>query len=121
MFLPQKHKGGHSELVACAWLLGNGYEVFRNVSQHGAIDVVAICDGVIRLFNVKSSRSSCYWTPDAAAVALEFIVVENGVCTIVALPEHRDNSGPPMPQLTELLACSGKPRSLTGATGAAVH
>ena len=31
--LPLKHKGAHAELVATAWLLEQGYEVFRNVSQ----------------------------------------------------------------------------------------
>jgi hypothetical protein len=40
-----KHKGARSELVACAWLLCQGYEVFRNVSQHGLMDIIAIKDG----------------------------------------------------------------------------
>lgn len=37
-----KHKGAHSELLATAWLLQNGYDVFRNVSAHGLVDIVAI-------------------------------------------------------------------------------
>lgn len=36
-----KHKGAISELRACTWLLDNGFEVFRNVSQHGIADLVA--------------------------------------------------------------------------------
>lgn len=36
-----KHKGAASELLACAWLLNKGYEVYRNVSQHGFCDIVA--------------------------------------------------------------------------------
>lgn len=35
-----KHKGSLAELLACAWLLKQGYEVFRNISQHGAGDLV---------------------------------------------------------------------------------
>src|SRR4029077_8240620 len=36
-----KHKGGLGELQACAWLLKQGYEVFRNISQCGVSDLVA--------------------------------------------------------------------------------
>lgn len=38
----KKHKGARSELRAAAWLLTRGYEVFRNVSQHGPVDLVAL-------------------------------------------------------------------------------
>lgn len=37
-----KHRAAVSELEAVAWLLRQGYEVFRNVSAHGPIDVIAI-------------------------------------------------------------------------------
>ena len=48
--------GALSELVACAWLLREGYQVFRNVSPHGPYDVVAIKgDDVIRI-DVKTIR-----------------------------------------------------------------
>jgi Holliday junction resolvase-like predicted endonuclease len=40
--MDSKHKGAHSELVACAWLLRQGYEVFRNISDRGIIDIIAI-------------------------------------------------------------------------------
>jgi Holliday junction resolvase-like predicted endonuclease len=36
-----KHSGALTELTACAWLLKQGYEVFRNVSAHGIADLVA--------------------------------------------------------------------------------
>lgn len=39
--LPTKHKGSLAELIACAWLLKQGYEVFRNVSAHGIADMIA--------------------------------------------------------------------------------
>jgi hypothetical protein len=51
----QKHKGGRNELSACVWLLNEGYEVFRNVSQHGLVDVVAINrEGKAFFFDIKS-------------------------------------------------------------------
>lgn len=39
--MQQKHRGSHSELLAAAWLLSWGYDVFRNVSMHGEADLVA--------------------------------------------------------------------------------
>jgi len=50
-----KHRGAHSELVACAWLLRRGYEVFRNVSQHGLIDLIAMKDGKTLFIDVKTA------------------------------------------------------------------
>jgi Holliday junction resolvase-like predicted endonuclease len=50
-----KHKGAHSELAACVWLLEQGYEVFRNVSQHGTTDMVAIKYDMIWRIDVKTS------------------------------------------------------------------
>jgi hypothetical protein len=52
--LPTKHKGAYTELVAATWLLSQGYEVFRNVSPHGGIDIIAVCGDTIRFFDVKS-------------------------------------------------------------------
>lgn len=37
-----KHRGALSELRACVWLLEQGYEVFRNVSDCGPIDLMAV-------------------------------------------------------------------------------
>lgn len=34
-------KGAQGELIACAWLLGLGFEVFRNVSASGPADIIA--------------------------------------------------------------------------------
>lgn len=53
--MKQKFKGAHNELIACAWLLKNGYEVFRNVSPHGLIDILAIKEGSLTKIDVKSS------------------------------------------------------------------
>jgi Holliday junction resolvase-like predicted endonuclease len=49
-----KHRGAHSELTACLWLLEQGYEVFRNISQHGIADVVAFRGNEILKIDVKT-------------------------------------------------------------------
>lgn len=50
----KKHRGAESEMIACAWLLANGYEVFRNVSQHGDVDIVGWKAGSFESFDVKT-------------------------------------------------------------------
>jgi len=40
--LHPKHRGAANELEAVLWLMNKGYEVFRNVSQHGSIDIIAL-------------------------------------------------------------------------------
>lgn len=52
----EKLRGGYAELVACAWLLEQGYEVFRNVCDRGEIDVIAIGHGKTFLVDVKSAN-----------------------------------------------------------------
>lgn len=51
-----KHLGSYNELTAVLWLMKQGYEVFRNVSAHGLIDIVAYRDGQLTKFDVKSAR-----------------------------------------------------------------
>lgn len=51
-----KHIGSYSELIAAAWLLERGYEVFRNVSMCGPIDIVAIKGRETLLIDVKTVR-----------------------------------------------------------------
>jgi hypothetical protein len=51
--IERKHLGGRNELLACVWLLNQGYEVFRNVSQHGETDLIATKDGHVYFFDVK--------------------------------------------------------------------
>lgn len=48
-----KHRGSWAEIIASAWLLENDYEVFKNVSSHGPIDIVAIKGREISLIDVK--------------------------------------------------------------------
>ena len=53
-----KHKGAHSELAACVWLLGQGYEVFRNVSPHGSTDIVVVKYDMLWRVDVKTASTS---------------------------------------------------------------
>lgn len=48
--------GDVGELTASAWLLREGYEVFRNVSSVGPIDIVVIKDGKITLVDVTTAQ-----------------------------------------------------------------
>jgi hypothetical protein len=52
--MEKKHKGARAELVACAWLLKQGYEVYRNVSPWGLCDVLATRNGEFFKFDVKT-------------------------------------------------------------------
>jgi|SRR5579864_1212852 len=54
MAVHPKHLGAQSELIAAAWLLDKGYEVFQNVSPHGHIDLVAIRNGSVYMIDVKT-------------------------------------------------------------------
>ena len=56
-----KHRGAISELRATTFLLEQGFEVFRNISQHGSIDIIAISkDGTILKIDVKTVSSGTY-------------------------------------------------------------
>lgn len=54
--------GAAHELVACAWLLSKGYEVFRNVCPNGPTDVVAIRGPEVVRIDVKTT--TCYTRVD---------------------------------------------------------
>ena len=51
-----KHRGAVNELRATAWLIGLGYDVCRNVSQHGPVDLVAIRGDEVMLIDVKATQ-----------------------------------------------------------------
>jgi hypothetical protein len=87
-----KHRGAHSELTACLWLLEQGYEVFRNISQHGIVDVVAFRGDEILKIDVKtlgppSVRGRPLQKPEQAGVA--FVYVRNGDCELDLKPRHQ--------------------------------
>lgn len=76
-----KHASARSELIAAAWLLKNGYEVFKNVSAHGIIDIVAIKDGTVLLLDVKTKNSRL--SKEQAAAGVKFLIYdENDNCYI---------------------------------------
>lgn len=50
------HAGAWAEMMACAWLLKKGYEVFRNVAPSGPADLVIMARGHSQLLDVKLCR-----------------------------------------------------------------
>lgn len=53
---PMKSKarrGDWAELMAVTWLMESGFDVYRNVSRVGPVDVVGIRDGISYFFDVK--------------------------------------------------------------------
>ena len=53
---PDKHRGAQTELIACAYLLGEGYEAFRNISPCGSADLIACKGGEVLRIDVKASK-----------------------------------------------------------------
>jgi Holliday junction resolvase-like predicted endonuclease len=51
-----KHKGSLSEHHAIAWLLENDWEVFKNVSPHGRVDLIAKKGTDLRLVDVTTGQ-----------------------------------------------------------------
>lgn len=85
--MPQdkKHTGAKSELLACAWLLSQGYEVFRNVSPFGDVDIVALQNGASFLFDVKTP---CYRkNGEVLPALLRQSQIERGVIPLYVLPD----------------------------------
>ena len=69
----RKHKGARNELAAIVWLMDMGYEVFRNVSPYGPVDLVAIKDGATLLLDVKTA--GCNPTDEQLAKGIVFLVI----------------------------------------------
>jgi len=82
---PAKHRG--TELMACVYLLGEGYDVFRNISAAGTADLIACkADKVLRI-DVKSgnSRLSARLRPEQESEGVVFLHVdEKGCCEFEA-------------------------------------
>lgn len=47
-------KGAINELIACTWLLQQGYMVFRNVAADGPVDLIIEKDKQLTRIDVKS-------------------------------------------------------------------
>ena len=99
--MDRKHVGAHNELLASVWLLKQGYEVFRNVSQHGLVDIVAMKDGATVLFDVKQAAftidgKKSQATLTAGQIALEVKVINvypDATCFIDWFPQAKSKNG----------------------------
>jgi Holliday junction resolvase len=89
--MDKKHVGARSELIACAWLLAEGYEVFRNVSPHGHIDIIALKDGKTFYFDVKTLQKGARHLPSQqiAQGVLPLTVTATGQCSIEWSPKSQ--------------------------------
>lgn len=89
----KKHVGARNEMVACTWLLNQGYEVFRNVSPVGEIDVIAKRGDELLLLDVKgihlnvdgyASATSNRLTPEQVAAGVKRLnVFSDGTCELI--------------------------------------
>jgi hypothetical protein len=93
---PAKHRGAHAELIACAWLLEQGYEVFRNVSACGSADLIACKDGELLRIDVSSGRRTArmgfyrHLRPEQKRDGVTFLYVdERGRCELIADRDRR--------------------------------
>lgn len=85
-----KHIGAHNELLATVWLLRHGYDVFRNVSAHGPVDLIAIKGGVPLYLDAKQVgyraggvEGRVRITREQAALGVKIIrVFPDGNCSI---------------------------------------
>jgi hypothetical protein len=87
----KKHRGARNEMLACAYLLGEGFEVYRNVSAHGAIDLVAIKDNQTYYFDAKSiapnesgniNRQFCLTEEQLRRNVIPLFIFPDGSCEI---------------------------------------
>lgn len=77
--IEQRHRGAHNELVATVWLMKQGYEVFRNVSSHGPIDIIARRGHETLLLDVKSASkgSRVRITQEQAELQIAVLIVDS--------------------------------------------
>lgn len=54
---PHLADGAWGEAVATAWLIEQGFHVFKNVAGKGPIDLVGVLDGQAHYFDVKTLQT----------------------------------------------------------------
>jgi hypothetical protein len=91
-----KHIGAIGELKAVLWLLEQGYEVFRNVSPFGHVDVVALKDGQVTLIDVTQTHKRRHERQIADGVK---------VLTLMSNGEWRLDDGAPSKPSRQCLIC----------------
>lgn len=81
------NKGAFNEIMATAWLLKDGYYVFRNVSAHGPIDLIAMKQSEVHYIDVKSAviykdklRTTRLTKTQIALGVKAVVVFKNGYC-----------------------------------------
>ncbi len=83
----KKHQGAKSELIASAWLISQGYEVFRNVSPFGPIDIIGIKNEVISFFDIKTYnpalRARHTITAEQQKHNVKIITVDKSGCCVI--------------------------------------
>lgn len=62
--------GAAAELLVCADLIDRGFEVFRNLSPNGAVDLLAILDRRIYRIQVKRGANAIGPSLDYDAIAI---------------------------------------------------
>lgn len=83
---PLKHRGAMAEILAVAFLLSRGYEVFRNQSQHGIADLIAWKDGQQpKLIDVKAVSLSYNAGRDRSYVSARKLTPDQIRCGVSAL------------------------------------
>jgi hypothetical protein len=80
MRAPDKHRGAQTELLACTYLLGEGYDVFRNISAHGLVDIIACRGTELLRIDVKSGGSPKLKPAQERDGVVILHVDEHGVC-----------------------------------------
>ena len=68
-------KGDIAEHYAITWLWDEGFQVFKNAGCTGMVDLIAMKDGEIFLFDVKMGRPSSR-TPEQKAMGVQFILFD---------------------------------------------
>lgn len=96
--LLRKHQGDRNELLATVWLMDRGFEVYRNVSSRGPVDLVALKGFEVYKFDVKKCRRFPRMVPprtdEQIALGVKTLAVyDDGHCEIIdAVP----NPVPPL-------------------------
>ncbi len=86
--LKTKHQGDRNELLATVWLMDRGFEVYRNVSSRGPIDIIALRGQEIYKLDVKKCQKggSPPLTPEQRSRGVQLLVVyDDGHCEIVPI------------------------------------
>lgn len=86
--LKSKHKGSRSEMLASCWLLEHGWEVFRNVSDRGEIDLIGFDGENVVFFDVKTVSVNYSCSGNALTQkqhklgVLPIYVTHDGICSL---------------------------------------